>query len=88
MNPYNKPIKHTAYETERFSLHDPIDGKSLCEKFAETLDSILGALQKSAKENGIGIAETRVFFESDEKDGHPSGFFRVIATGVEKEGGK
>ena len=78
-------LKRTAYETERFPLHGPIDGVSLCVKIAQEVDSALGTLQKSAKESGIEIIETRVSFKTDTEDDRPSGYFRVIATGVEKE---
>lgn len=86
---YTIPLKRTVRETERLPLHDPIDGESLCEKIAELLDAALGALHNSANENGVEIIDTRIAFVSDREDlRRPSGCFRVIATGKEKEEAK
>lgn len=81
-----KSIKQTAYQTERFPLSDPIDGNKLCEKIAESLDAVLTAILDSAKSNGIVVTSTKIQFETDSNDGHQSGCFRVLATGVEQEG--
>lgn len=85
---YTKTIKHTAYQTAKLPLQDPIDGKALCESIAENFDEALGTLLNSAKEHGIEIVGARVLFNHDNEDGHSFGCFQIVAAGVEKEGTK
>ncbi len=86
---YTVPLKQSIQETSMISLHDPIDREFLCEKIAELIDSALVDLQNSANDNGVEIIQTRVSFMLDTEDLHRQfGYFRVIATGKDKEGAK
>lgn len=81
MNAQESKLKEMKYVTFRLSLHDPIDGKVLCEKIAEDMNKILRSLLGSSLEKNIRLTQINVSFKPNKEDA--SGWFLVDALGLD-----